>query len=69
MNLALRSLAAVAEQYSSNSTIFLESIMGKEINAVEINNEVVENKVEQPLTQLNELSLALVGGGSGTVQF
>ena len=43
--------------------------MGKEINAVEINNEVVENKVEQPLTQLNELSLALVGGGSGTVQF
>ena len=43
--------------------------MGKEINAVEINNEVVENNVEQPLTQLNELSLALVGGGSGTVQF
>ena len=43
--------------------------MGKEINAVEINNEVVENNVEQPLIQLNELSLALVGGGSGTVQF
>jgi len=43
--------------------------MGKEINAVEINNEVVENNVEQPLTQLNELSLALIGGGSGTVQF
>jgi hypothetical protein len=43
--------------------------MGKEINAVEINNEIVENNVEQPLTQLNELSLALVGGGSGTVQF
>ena len=43
--------------------------MGKEINAVEINNEVVENSVAQPLTQLNELSLALVGGGSGTVQF
>ena len=43
--------------------------MGKEINAVEINNEVVENNVEQLLTQLNELSLALIGGGSGTVQF
>jgi len=43
--------------------------MGKEINAVEINNEVVENNVEQPLIQLNELSLALIGGGSGTVQF
>ena len=43
--------------------------MGKEINAVEINNEVVENSVEQPLTQLNELSLAFVGGGCGTVQF
>ena len=43
--------------------------MGKEINAVEINNEAVENNVEQLLTQLNELSLALIGGGSGTVQF
>ena len=43
--------------------------MGKEINAVEINNEVVENNVEQLLTQLSELSLAIIGGGSGTVQF
>jgi hypothetical protein len=43
--------------------------MGKEFNAVEINHEVVENAVEQPLTQLNELSLALVGGGSGAVAF
>jgi hypothetical protein len=43
--------------------------MGKELNAFEINNEVVENALEQPLTQLNELSLALVGGGSGAVAF
>ena len=43
--------------------------MGKEINAVEINNEIIENNSERPLTQLNELSLALVGGGSGAVAF
>jgi hypothetical protein len=43
--------------------------MGKEFNAVEINSDVVENAVEQPLTQLNELSLALVSGGSGAVAF
>jgi hypothetical protein len=43
--------------------------MGKELNAFEINNEVVENAAGQPLTQLNELSLALVGGGSGAVAF
>jgi hypothetical protein len=43
--------------------------MGKEINAVEINNEVVEISAEQPLTQLTELSLALIGGGAGSVVF
>ncbi len=43
--------------------------MGKETNAVEINNEIAENNVEQTLTQLNELSLTLVGGGSGAVSF
>jgi hypothetical protein len=43
--------------------------MGKEINAVEINNEIVENSVEQPLAQLTELSLALIGGGAGSVVF
>jgi hypothetical protein len=43
--------------------------MGKELNAVEINNEVVENALEQPLTQLSELNLALIGGGSATVVF
>lgn len=43
--------------------------MGKELNAVEINNEVVENAVLQPLTELNELNLAIIGGGSGCVAF
>ncbi len=43
--------------------------MGKEINLVEINNEIIENNVEQRLTQLNELSLTLVGGGDMTVSF
>ena len=43
--------------------------MGKELNAVEINNEVAENVAEQSVTQLNELTLALVGGGSGAVAF
>lgn len=43
--------------------------MGKELNAVEINNEIIENNVEQSLTQLNELSLTLIGGGNGTVSF
>jgi hypothetical protein len=43
--------------------------MGKELNAVEVNNEIVQNIVEQPLVQLSELSLALVGGGGGTVIF
>jgi hypothetical protein len=43
--------------------------MGKELNAVEINNEIIENNVEQSLTQLSELSLTLIGGGNGTVSF
>ncbi len=43
--------------------------MGKELNAVEISNEVLENDVEQPFPQLNELSLALIGGGAGSVVF
>lgn len=43
--------------------------MGKEFKAAEINNDVVENAEEQLVTQLNELSLALVGGGSSTVAF
>ncbi len=43
--------------------------MGKEINAVEINNEIVENNVEQPLTSLNELSLTLVAGGGAVIIF
>jgi hypothetical protein len=43
--------------------------MGKELDVVEVNSEIVENIVEQPLVQLSELSLALIGGGGGTVIF
>jgi hypothetical protein len=45
--------------------------MGKELGAIELDIEIVENTVEQPLVlvQLSELSLALVGGGGGTVIF
>jgi hypothetical protein len=43
--------------------------MGKEINAVEVNSEIVENIAEHSLVQLSELSLALIGGGGGTVIF
>jgi hypothetical protein len=45
--------------------------MGKELNtnAVEINTEVIEitSVTEQTVSQLSELSLALVGGGGSTV--
>jgi hypothetical protein len=41
--------------------------MSKEFDIIEINVDTRENLIEQPLTQLDELSLALIGGGSGTV--
>jgi hypothetical protein len=45
--------------------------MGKEFgtNAIEINVEVIEitSVAEQTVSQLSELSLALVGGGGSTV--
>ena len=41
--------------------------MSKEFDAIEIIADTTGNIVEQPLTQLDELSLALIGGGSGTV--
>jgi hypothetical protein len=41
--------------------------MSKEFDTIEINVDACANVVEQPLTQLDELSLALIGGGSGTV--
>jgi len=44
---------------------FLENIMGKEFDAIEMIADVVEPTV----TQLNELSLAMIGGGTGTVTF
>lgn len=43
--------------------------MSKEFDTIEINNEIIVNAPEQALTQLNELRLALVGGGSSTVAF
>lgn len=43
--------------------------MGKDLNVVDVNNEVVENAVEQPLIELNELSLTIISGGSGCVAF
>jgi hypothetical protein len=41
--------------------------MSKEFDTIEINVDTRENIIEQPLTQLDELSLAVIGGGSGTV--
>ncbi|GEM_PF-1331863 len=41
--------------------------MSKEFDSIEINVDSSAKIIEQPLTQLDELSLALVGGGSGTV--
>jgi hypothetical protein len=41
--------------------------MSKEFDAVEINMETASDPSEQILTQLNELSLALIGGGLITV--
>ena len=41
--------------------------MSKEFDSIEINVDSSTKIIEQPLTQLDELSLALVGGGSGTV--
>jgi hypothetical protein len=45
--------------------------MSNAFNTVELNTEITENSItiEQPLTELTELSLALVGGGSGAVAF
>ncbi len=40
--------------------------MSKELNIVEINNSAAEVQVAE-ITQLDDLSLVLVGGGSGTV--
>ena len=41
--------------------------MSKEFDTIEINVDTSAKIIVQPLTQLDELSLALVGGGSGTV--
>jgi hypothetical protein len=41
--------------------------MSKEFDTIEINVDAFANIVDQPLTQLDELSLTLIGGGSGTV--
>jgi hypothetical protein len=44
-------------------------MMGKEFDAIEINNEMIADVVEPTVTQLNELSLTMIGGGTGTVTF
>jgi hypothetical protein len=43
--------------------------MGKELNAIEINVEILDNAAEQPHVELSDLSLALIGGGAGSVVF
>ena len=42
--------------------------MSKEIATLELNNAVVEVAVEE-VTALDNLSLALIGGGESTVSF
>jgi hypothetical protein len=39
--------------------------MGKELNAVEI----LDNSVDQSPIELSDLSLSLIGGGAGSVVF
>jgi hypothetical protein len=43
--------------------------MGKELNVVEINVEVLDVIADQSPTPLSDLSLALVGGGQAAVLF
>ncbi len=43
--------------------------MSKELDTIEINTEITAELIEQPIAQLNELSLACVGGGVVTVSF
>ena len=46
-----------------------KNTMSKEFDIVEINVEIVDNDTEQVMTKLTDLALALVGGGSATVNF
>lgn len=43
--------------------------MSKEFNNAEINHNDADKVVEQPVAELNDLSLALVGGGGAIVSF
>jgi hypothetical protein len=45
--------------------------MSNAFDTVELNTEITENSItiEKPLTELTELSLTLIGGGSGAVAF
>jgi hypothetical protein len=45
------------------------NIMGRELNAVEMNVEILDNATDQSPTELSDLSLALIGGGAGSVVF
>ena len=42
--------------------------MSKELNVIEINTNATEVAIIE-ITQLDDLSLVLVGGGSGTISF
>jgi hypothetical protein len=43
--------------------------MSKETIELLGNIEIIENKMEQPISELNELTLALIGGGNASVAF
>jgi hypothetical protein len=43
--------------------------MNRELDIIEINAEILVSVVEQPLIELNELSLSLIGGGGAIVTF
>ena len=43
--------------------------MSKELNSVEANIEILDDPENQSTTELNDLGLALVGGGAVSVIF
>lgn len=43
--------------------------MSKELEIITVNVEFLIGEIEQPLTELNELNLSLIGGGGAIVTF